>query len=369
MPSRRLHILLVEDNPGDARLIREELREPSLDHEIMHYATLTEAIERISAHAPGDIDVVLLDLSLPDVQGIDSVMRVRNAAPWMPIVVLTGLEDEGLAFRAVEEGVQDYLVKGRVNGSVLVRALRYAIERKRVEEGQRREEEAERTAKFREMFMGVLGHDLRNPLQSITLGSGLLAQADDLPPRHAKSVQRMASSAQRMVRMIDDLLDFTRARLGGGFSLDKAQVDAAEICRQVTDELEVSFPNRTIETSVIGNVGGVWDRDRIAQVASNLISNALSYSPPGTTVRVALRDAGEHVELEVHNQGPCIPDDALAHLFDPFYRADPSRRGTDKGLGLGLYITQQIVHAHDGTVTVQSTEKDGTTFTVSLPRA
>lgn len=370
MPHRRLNILLVEDNPGDARLIREELREPSVDHQIVHFQSLAEAMDSITGEGAGDsnVDVVLLDLSLPDVQGIDSVTRVRNAAPWMPIVVLTGLEDEGLAFRAVEEGVQDYLVKGKVNGSVLVRALRYAIERKRREEGQRREEEAERTAKFREMFMGVLGHDLRGPLQSITMSAGLLAKAADLPPSHSRAVKRITNSAGRMGRMIDDLLDFTRARLGGGFTLNKELIDAHEVCQQVADELELSFPNRAIELSATGNVRGMWDRDRIAQVVSNLISNALHYSPEGTTVRVSVHEAGGKVLIEVHNQGPPIPDDFLAHLFDPFYRARTNEPSTDKGLGLGLYITQQIVHAHQGGVSVQSTEKDGTTFTVTLPR-
>jgi sigma-B regulation protein RsbU (phosphoserine phosphatase) len=367
MPDRKLHILLVEDNPGDARLIREELRDPSVAHQITHYETLADALEHVSRSPPDDIDVVLLDLSLPDVQGIDSVMRMHAAAPQMPIVVLTGLDDEGVAFRAVEEGVQDYLVKGRVNGSVLVRALRYAIERKRAEESAHRENEARRTAKFRETFMAVLGHDLRNPLQSIVLGSALLGQAEDLPARHQRTVKRIANSAARMGRMIDDLLDFTRTRLGAGFVLDKVACDAQEICQQVIEELEVTVPGRTIELSVNGGTAGQWDRDRIAQMCSNLIANALTYSPAGTQVRVTLREIDKHVELDVHNVGAPIPADMIPHLFEPFYRAGAAERA-DKGLGLGLYITRQIAQAHGGTIAVRSTAEEGTTFTVRLRR-
>jgi len=364
---RRLHIMLVEDNPGDARLIREELRDPSVVHEIFHYRTLADAMQQLTAAQPPEIDVVLLDLSLPDGNGIDSVTRVRAVAPKMPIVVLTGLEDEGMAFRAVEEGVQDYLVKGEVSGSVLIHALRYAIERKRAEEGQRRGEEAERTAKFSEMFMGILGHDLRGPLHSITLSTGLLGRADDLPGRHSKTVKRIETAAQRMARMIEDLLDFTQARLGGGFSLKKELADAAEICQLVIDELELAFQGRSVELSVTGNVRGQWDRDRIVQVASNLITNALRYSPEGTGVHVTVRESNGHVHLDVHNEGPPIAEEAIGRLFDPFYHSGKASRGADKGLGLGLYITQQIVLAHGGSVDVRSVENDGTTFSVKLP--
>ncbi|GHG98770.1 hybrid sensor histidine kinase/response regulator [Comamonas sp. JC664] len=366
MEGRPLRLLLVEDNPGDARLLQEELREiTTARFDVLHVERLADAVRVLGASG---VDAVLLDLSLPDGQGLANIPRLLHAAPSVPLVVLTGTDDEQLAVQAVHEGAQDYLVKGQVTGPLLVRALRYAIERKRVEEGLQREEAARQTAVFREQFLGILGHDLRNPLQAISGNAALLLRYGGLAEPQRKAVNRISISADRMARMINDLLDFTRTRLGGGYSLARARMNLHDVLRQVVEELEVAHPMRRFELTLSGNGWGEWDADRIAQAASNLVGNAVQYSPEDTPVSVSVRDEDEGLRMEVHNWGLPIPGERLPHIFDPFVRAQDMRSAQRNGLGLGLYITHEIARAHGGMVQVSSTSQEGTRFGLYLPR-
>ncbi|HEX8438102.1 hybrid sensor histidine kinase/response regulator [Archangium sp.] len=364
---RALRLLLVEDNPGDARLLQEELKEvPSVRFEVRHVTRLADAVQVVEE--PG-LDVVLLDLSLPDGHGLSNIERLLQASPALPVVVLTGTDDEQLAVKAVHAGAQDYLVKGQVTGPLLVRALRYAIERKRAEEGLKREEAARQTAVFREQFLGILGHDLRNPLQAISGNAALLLRYGGLSEPQRKAINRISISSDRMARMISDILDFTRTRLGGGYSLQRSWVNVHDVLRQIVEELEVAHPQRRFELSVSGTGWGDWDADRIAQATSNLVGNAVQYSPQDSAVRVVARDEGDGVRVEVHNMGTPIPAERLPHIFDPFVRGgEGARSGSRTGLGLGLYITHEIVKAHGGSVQVRSTEAEGTCFWLKLPR-
>ena len=363
-----LQVLLVEDSAADARWFREELRDAGVASFTLHHVgTLAAAIERVAA---GDIDAILLDLSLPDAQGIDTVARMRAAAPAVPVVVLTGFDDQQSALRAVKEGAQDYLIKDQVNGALLARAVRYAVERKRADESQRREAVAKQAAQLREQFVAVLGHDLRNPLSSIAMSAGLLLKNADMNERQLKAVARIARSADRMNRMITDLLDFTRTRLGGGYTLSLRPGNLADVCRQVVEELETVHHDRALVLVAESKVSGSWDLDRIARLASNLISNGIQYSPADTPVRIVLTERGTDAVLEVNNRGAPIPAQLLDVLFEPFYRVqDRSGVSAGQGLGLGLYIAHQIVLAHHGRIDVRSNEAEGTTITVTLPRA
>ncbi|OJT25020.1 hybrid sensor histidine kinase/response regulator [Archangium sp. Cb G35] len=362
-----LRLLLVEDNPGDARLLQEELKEvASVRFEVCHVTRMAEALAAVAE--PG-LDVVLLDLSLPDGHGLSNIERMQQAAPALPLVVLTGTDDEQLAMRAMHAGAQDYLVKGQATGPLLVRALRYAIERKRSEEGLKREEAARQTALFREQFLGILGHDLRNPLQAISGNAALLLRYGGLSEPQRKALNRISISSDRMARMISDILDFTRTRLGGGYTLQRTWMNVHEVLKQVVEELEVAHPQKQFELSVSGTGWGEWDADRIAQAASNLVGNAVQYSPEGSAVRVVARDEGDGVRVEIHNQGTPIPAERMPHIFDPFVRGQQGSRSSPRtGLGLGLYITHEIVKAHGGMLQVRSTEAEGTCFWLKLPR-
>jgi len=362
-----VRLLLVEDNPGDARLLQEELKEvASARFEVRHVTRMAEALAAVGEPW---VDVVLLDLSLPDGHGLSNIERVVQAAPALPLVVLTGTDDEQLAMRAMHAGAQDYLVKGQASGPLLVRALRYAIERKRAEEGLKREEAARQTALFREQFLGIVGHDLRNPLQAISGNAALLLRYGGLSEPQRKALNRISISSDRMARMISDILDFTRTRLGGGYTLQRTWMNVHEVLRQVVEELEVAHPQKRFELSVSGTGWGEWDADRIAQAASNLVGNAVQYSPEDSPVRVLARDEGDGVRVEIHNLGTPIPAERLPHIFDPFVRGrEGSRSGSRSGLGLGLYITYEIVKAHGGSLHVRSTETEGTCFWLKLPR-
>ncbi|HKC61291.1 MAG TPA: GAF domain-containing sensor histidine kinase [Myxococcales bacterium] len=254
----------------------------------------------------------------------------------------------------------------RTNRSALPGTIAIAAD---ITEQKRAQSEAAETARFREHFVAIVGHDLRNPLTAILSAAQLLLRHGGLSERQARTVARIAASSERMARMIGDLLDFTRSRLGGGFPIQTRRMGLRELCEAVIEELELAYPERTIELEARGDAWGNWDPDRIAQVISNLVGNALQHSPESGTVRVDLRDEGDRVLLETSNAGPPIPQDVLPHLFEPGRRGPPGRgRKESSGLGLGLYIVQQIVLAHGGAISVRSSAEEGTTFTVSLPR-
>jgi PAS domain S-box-containing protein len=235
-----------------------------------------------------------------------------------------------------------------------------------VTELRRAEAAARQAAEFGERLIGIVSHDLRNPLNAIYLAVTQLLQSETLSAREQRAAARAAKSVDRMKRMISELLDFTRGRLGGGIPIHRVSGDLRAVVRQGVEELEAAWPERTVHLRVeSGRYEGEWDADRLVQVVSNLGSNALQYSPPETPVTFTLQDRGERVTLQVHNGGNPIPPEALPRLFDPFRRAS-SEGG---GLGLGLYIVEQVVKGHGGRIEVTSTAESGTLFRVVLPRA
>lgn len=228
--------------------------------------------------------------------------------------------------------------------------------------------EQKRAEQLRDRLVGIVSHDLRSPLQSISLASELLLRQEDLPATVLAGVRRISRSADRMARMITDLLDFTRARTGGGIPLRRRPGELVDLVRNTLEEFEVTHPGRIVLSHGRGPYAGEWDLDRLAQVVSNLVGNALQHGAESTPVEVDLREDGSELVLTVTNQGSPIPETLLPHVFDPFRRAGGSSRSTHQGLGLGLYIVQQIVLAHGGSISVSSSEATGTRFTVRLPR-
>jgi PAS domain S-box-containing protein len=234
-----------------------------------------------------------------------------------------------------------------------------------VTELRRAETAARQAAEFGGKLIGIVSHDLRNPLNAIHLSVTQLLHSETLSAREQRAAVRVAKSTDRMKRMIAELLDFTRGRLGGGIPIHPVPGDLRAVLRQGVEELEAAWPERSLSLKVEpGRYEGTWDADRLVQVVSNLGGNALQYSPPDAPVSFSLLDAGERVVLEVHNAGNPIPPEAMPHLFDPFRRAS-SEGG---GLGLGLYIVEQVVTGHGGLIEVASTAEAGTTFLVILPR-
>jgi len=225
----------------------------------------------------------------------------------------------------------------------------------------------EQTIRYNELFAGVLAHDLRNPLGAMmTSAQILLRRQQDGDGRNAKTIDRMLGTGQRMKRMIDQLLDLTRVRVGGGMQVDPCLSNLEEICGQAIDELELAHPTWNIRRETVGDLAGNWDPDRLLQIVSNLVGNAGQHGRPGAPIAVSLDGrTADAVTLDVHSEGD-IPEAMLPRLFDPF--RGTQRAGDSGGLGLGLFIVKELVRAHGGTVDVTSSPSVGTTFSIRLPR-
>jgi len=182
------------------------------------------------------------------------------------------------------------------------------------------------------------------------------------------AVRRIIENAYRIERMVHDLLDYTRTRQGRRLPIAPREVDLLALCHEAADGMEVLHPDRILEVSAVGDTRLRLDPDRAAQVIANLVGNAILYSPKGSPVRILVDGSGDPVLLEVWNEGPAIPPQTMPRLFEAFQRGDGARTRKGDGLGLGLYIAQQIVEAHGGSISVRSTAADGTTFTVRWPR-
>lgn len=225
-------------------------------------------------------------------------------------------------------------------------------------------------AAFRERLLGIVGHDLRSPLSAILMGAGLLLQRGDLRAEDAHVVERIVSSGHRMMRLIRDVLDFTRARLGGGLSTEPRPADMRIICRFVAEEqsLASSMP---VLWKAEGDVAGTWDSDRIVEALSNIVGNAIQHANAGTAVTLEARDEQKDVVVTVTNEGPPIPPSILPYIFEPFRGAEaqdempPARES--RHLGLGLYIASQIARSHGGGIDAESSN-GRTTFSMRLPR-
>jgi hypothetical protein len=218
----------------------------------------------------------------------------------------------------------------------------------------------------RDQFLAILGHDLRTPLSVVLTTATLVAREGDTG---AKAASRIVSSVERMRRLVSDLLDLTRTRLGSGIPIKPAPVDLDVLVREVLAEFRALHPECRLEFDPEGDLRGHWDRDRLAQVLSNLIGNALQHGEPGGPVDVTARGDADHVVVEVHNEGSPIPEALLASIFEPMVRhVRGSESGQQTSLGLGLHIVREVALAHGGTVVVTSTAGEGTTFSVRLPR-
>ena len=234
-----------------------------------------------------------------------------------------------------------------------------------IEDQKRQEEEASRLAELNQQLLGIVGHDLRDPISAVLFSAAQLRMGP-LGDVQRKQATRISSSAERALRILETLLDFTRAKIGGGIPVTREPVDVGELCRELCDELRIAG-GRTLELTLEGNLRASLDEVRLSQVVSNLVSNALQYGAPNATVAVSARGSEREIAISVHNEGSPIPEDAVPILFEAYKRrASPLERG--RNLGLGLYIVRQIAHAHGGEVEVRSNATEGTTFTVRLPR-
>ncbi|GJJ02842.1 two-component sensor histidine kinase [Duganella rhizosphaerae] len=223
------------------------------------------------------------------------------------------------------------------------------------------------------LFLAILGHDVRTPLGAVSMGAQVLLMDQTLPSKALKVGLRILNSSKRMDAMVRDLLDFSTTHLGEGIPIDPRTVDLLEICRHTMDEAKTFHPDRQFELTADGHFVGAWDAQRMGQAFSNLISNAIEHSTPGSAIRVSIVGLANEVVYQVQNQAELLSATKLRTLFDPIkrfaIRPTSERVGARmQNLGLGLYVVKEIVSAHDGKISVTSSTDGGVTFTVRLPR-
>jgi signal transduction histidine kinase len=358
----RIKCLVVDDRPENVMALSALLRRE--DVEILEASSGAEALELLLVH---DVALALLDVQMPEMDGFElaELMRGSERTRDVPIIFVTaGTRDQQRVFAGYDRGAVDFLYKP-VEPHVLRNKANVFFQLYQQKQQILRElHERTETLRLHEMFAAVLGHDLRTPLNAILTTARLIeCQTADEPVR--ASAARMVSSGERMGRMIDDLLDMARARLAGGLVLRPEAADLGALVLRVVREHRAAYPARTLEVQQSGDLAGEWDTDRFAQMASNLLGNALDHGDASEPVRVGVEAAGDRVVLQIANAGTIAPE-LLPHLFDAYRRERPSS-SRPEGLGLGLYIAQQIAWAHGGRIDVASS--DGrTVFRVTLPR-
>jgi signal transduction histidine kinase len=365
-----LQVLVVEDNAGDARLLHEMFRkERPGSFVITHLERVADALVRLEQ---GGVDIVLLDMGLPDGRGADTVRRVQAAAPHVPIIVLTGLDDEALAAEAMKEGAQDYLIKGQIESRALPRALRHAIERHRMHE------EAEVTRRtqlqFKDMFLSHVSHELRSPLNAIyqftsILSDNLAGDLTDTQHRHLDTVLRNVAQLQAM---IDDLLEVTRVQ-GGQVAIDLQCTSISEMAAFAVSTLEGPALAKGVRISLeLGNRLPLVCADplRVRQIFIILLDNAIKFTPAGGTVRIQARVAPEdptRLVLSVKDNGCGIAPGLTERIFDRLFQAsDPALAGR-RGLGLGLFICKELVTRQGGRIWAESAPGEGAVLSFTLP--
>jgi signal transduction histidine kinase len=358
-----IKFLLVDDVPENLVALAALLRRDGL--ELLQARSGSEALELLLVH---EVALALLDVQMPGMDGFElaELMRGAERTKHVPIIFVTaGEHDARRAFKGYESGAVDFLFKP-IDPRILKSKADVFFELYR----QRRELAG--ALRLNEMFVAILGHDLRNPLATLVTGSELLrSQATE--PMQERVLQRMTAAAGRMTRMIDQLLDLTRARLAGGlgFAAARKPVDVASLVQRTVDELRGAHPERALSLEVDGDATIHGDADRLLQLFSNLLANALNHGSPAAPVVVCVAQtvAGSEREVVVTvRNGGVIPADLLPTLFDPF-RLRETASGKARGLGLGLYISKQIADSHGARIEVASSPERGeTTFAVHLPR-
>ena len=258
---------------------------------------------------------------------------------------------------------------GALTGSDLEDLMRFneAIDQAIAESITRYTEDLDRS---KEMFLAILGHDLRSPLGAVITSSQFMLDTGELVEPYLTLTTRIGRSARRMNQMVEDLLDFTRGRLGSGMPIVRAPMDMGQLVRQSADEMRAARPGSVLQVTTSGALEGEWDSERISQLLSNLLGNAIQHGTASEMIGVSVQGETSEVVVRLHNGGTTIPKSDLATLFSPFkrLRAGQTAANDSSNLGLGLYIAEQIVSAHGGTIDVRSSVEAGTLVTVRLPR-
>lgn len=360
LSSEAVNVLVVDDVPQNIAAVEVALARPGL--RLLTATCGTDALEILLDH---EVALALIDVRMPGMDGFElaELMRGVERSRSVPIIFMTAASQDPMRiFKGYEAGAVDFLHKP-VDAHILRSKVDVFVElfaqRRRLSE---QLVELRNALRLNEMISAVLGHDLRNPLHAISLSAELLVrQSDD--PTVASVGERIRGSARRMSRMIEQLLDLARIRTSG-LELSMKEWDTARVLDQILDELVGPKDPERVEMKVIGDMTATFDADRLSQVFSNLVGNALQHGDPSSPVSVIVDGSdADHITIRVRNRGAIAPEQ-MRVLFEPFKSANATRGG----LGLGLYIAKQLAEAHGASVVAHSDAEGYTTFLVTLPR-
>lgn len=375
MRDTALRILVIDDNPGDAELLREALADvPEARTELAWEATLASGLERLQRER---FDVVVLDLTLPDSRGLGTLSRVRRGARHVPVVVLTGLDDRETGLRAVQEGAQDYLVKGRVDGELLWRSLAYAVQRQRADDAVRilnAELERRVEARTRELrlaneelasFVRSASHDLRSPVRTIEGFAHLLLDEHgaQLDVEGRRLVQRIQRAAVKLDAMLDGLLRFSTLT---DAALERRPVDLTALARRLVADLARRDADRSVAVEIEDGLVAVADEGLIEIALENLIGNAWKFTrhAPEARIRIGTVPGRRPTVYYVEDTGVGFDPAMADRLFRPFQRLHPEREFP--GAGLGLATVRRVVRLHGGRLWAEGRPGRGATFYFTL---
>jgi signal transduction histidine kinase len=366
-----LQVLLIEDNPGDARLTVELLREAgTLPFEVAHATNLAGARTLLAERC---FDVVLLDLSLDDADGIPMVAALCAAHPIPAVIVLTGLEDEATALAAIQRGAQDYLIKGQGDGHLIARAIRHAIERKRIAD-QLLEAKlvAEAASRAKSEFIANMSHELRTPLNAIMGFSEMIERGlgDEAMPKCQEYARYIRQSGSHLNDIINSILDLAKIEQGR-YALHEEQLDLGGMIEFATRLVHDRVRNAglTLRTRVPSRLPPLWADERLVkQALLNLLSNAVKFTPEGGLVQVTAGTADRHaIFVSVRDTGIGISPEHLARVGEPFLQIESAMSRRYPGTGLGLVLTKSIVELHGGRLDMSSRLGVGTQATLCFP--
>ena len=350
-----LLILLIEDDPEAARLVKRTLSKvEGTPCEVVHVGCLKDGMERI---AKGGIDLALVDLSLPDSPRTDTFKEIHQTSPDIPVIVLSGMNNREVAIRLVQQGAQDFLVKGSVSPDLLIRSIRYGIERRRMQQ-------------MKDQFVSTITHELRTPLTNMNgiisnIGKGV---AGEVNPKLKDYLARIAANIDRLTNIVNDLLDISK------LAARKIVLKCAWVeMRAIVEDIVAFFGERAKmrEISLAAQLPAeptnfFVDEGRIRQVLINLIGNAVKFTSNGGKVTVGLETTGKEGTLLVVDTGRGIAPEHHTKIFDPFYQVEHEAGGGEKGTGLGLAIVKEIVDMHGGKITIESELGKGCCFKLTF---
>ena len=363
------HVLLIADKPGDADLIRLRLVESKCKFRVNCVPRLSDALACLDVETPS---LVLLDPNLPDCRGAETFRRIMQKAPHVPVVILSGQDDEALALKAVHMGVQDYLVKGDITSKQLERALRYAVERQALLRSL--EITRKQQIEFKNQFLSHVSHELRTPLTCIHQYVTLLLDGlvGPMAPDQTDYLRTVLKSVNQLHAMIRDLLEATRAE-SGKLRIEPRCIDIGELIQQAVAMMRPTAAEKHVglEVGLDQTIPLVYaDPDRTIEVLINLIDNGIKFTPQDGSVIVKasrVETDPSAVYLAVSDSGRGIPPESLPQVFERLYQDPDAVDGNRTGLGLGLYIAKEIITLHGGRMWVASQPGSGSTFSFTLP--